>query len=88
LEIADRLTKKKIALKILNLGINTATATGQLLFTMIGAIAEFEGQLMLERQREGDCCSESGRQVQGASADRAPPGSADPRAGGSRYAQA
>jgi DNA invertase Pin-like site-specific DNA recombinase len=31
----------------------TTTATGRLLFTMIGAIAAFEREMMLERQREG-----------------------------------
>jgi DNA invertase Pin-like site-specific DNA recombinase len=35
----------------LNFGDN-GSATGQLLFQIIGAIAEFERALMLERQRE------------------------------------
>jgi DNA invertase Pin-like site-specific DNA recombinase len=39
-------------LSILNLG-DTSTATGRLMFTVIGAIACFERELMLERQREG-----------------------------------
>jgi len=33
--------------------LDTSTATGKLLFTMVGAIAEFERSMMLERQREG-----------------------------------
>ena len=33
--------------------IDTGTATGKLMLTMIGAIAEFERQNLLERQREG-----------------------------------
>lgn len=33
--------------------IDTKTATGKLMLTMIGAIAEFERQNLLERQREG-----------------------------------
>jgi DNA invertase Pin-like site-specific DNA recombinase len=37
---------------ILNLG-DTSRATGRLMFTVIGAIACFERELMLERQREG-----------------------------------
>jgi DNA invertase Pin-like site-specific DNA recombinase len=37
---------------ILNLG-DTSTATGRLMFTVIGAIACFEREMMLERQREG-----------------------------------
>lgn len=37
----------------MNLGINTSTPTGKLMLTMIGAIATFERELMLERQAEG-----------------------------------
>lgn len=53
LEIAEYLSKKKVALKIQNLGINTGTPTGKLMLTMVGAIATFERELMLERQAEG-----------------------------------
>ena len=53
LEIADRVKSKGAALHVLNLGADTGTATGRLMFTVIGAIACFERELMLERQREG-----------------------------------
>jgi DNA invertase Pin-like site-specific DNA recombinase len=53
LEIADRVKVKGADLCILNLGADTSTATGRLMFTVIGAIACFERELMLERQREG-----------------------------------
>ena len=53
LQIAHELKEKGAALRILNLNIDTSTATGKLMFTMIGAIAEFEREMMLERQREG-----------------------------------
>ena len=52
LEIAERVKAKGADLCILNLG-DTSTATGRLMFTVIGAIACFERELMLERQREG-----------------------------------
>jgi DNA invertase Pin-like site-specific DNA recombinase len=52
LEIAERVKAKGADLCILNLG-DTGTATGHLMFTVIGAIACFERELMLERQREG-----------------------------------
>jgi DNA invertase Pin-like site-specific DNA recombinase len=52
LEIAERVQTKQADLCILNLG-DTGTATGRLMFTVIGAIACFERELMLERQREG-----------------------------------
>lgn len=53
LDIANRLEAKKVTLWILNLGMNTSTPTGKLLLTMLGAIAQFEREIMLERQREG-----------------------------------
>ena len=53
LEIVDQLLAKKVSLQIVNQGIDTATATGKLMLTMLGAIAEFERSMMLERQREG-----------------------------------
>lgn len=53
LEITEYLQDKGVALNILNIGINTATPTGKLMLTMIGAIATFEREMMLERQAEG-----------------------------------
>ena len=53
LEIADRVKLKRADLHVLNLGVDTGSATGKLLFTMIGAVATFEREMMLERQREG-----------------------------------
>lgn len=53
LEISEYLQCKGVALNILNIGINTATPTGKLMLTMIGAIATFERELMLERQAKG-----------------------------------
>jgi DNA invertase Pin-like site-specific DNA recombinase len=53
LTIADRIKTKGAVLRVLNLGGDTGTATGQLVFTVIGAIGEFERGLMLERQKEG-----------------------------------
>ncbi|MDE8809763.1 recombinase family protein [Aeromonas hydrophila] len=53
LEISEYLHAKRVALRILNLGIDTSTPTGKLMLTMIGAIATFERELMLERQAEG-----------------------------------
>ncbi len=52
LQIAEALTAKGANLKVLDLDLDTSTATGKLLFTMI-AIGEFERELMLERQHEG-----------------------------------
>lgn len=53
LEITDHLHAKGVTLQIQNLGIDTATPTGKLMLTIIGAIATFEREIMLERQMEG-----------------------------------
>ena len=53
LELVDRLQAKGVALRILNMGLDTANPTGRLMLTTLGAVAEFEREMMLERQREG-----------------------------------
>lgn len=53
LSIEKRITAKGAGLSILAMNMDTTTATGKLLFQMVGAIAEFERSMMLERQREG-----------------------------------
>ena len=52
-EIIGRLKAKDVALRIVNLGIGTSTPTGKLMLNVIGGVAEFEREMMLERQREG-----------------------------------
>ena len=51
--IGERLEAKGVALKVLDQAIDTSTPTGRLMFNMLGSIAQFERELMLERQREG-----------------------------------
>ncbi|MBR9972055.1 recombinase family protein [Magnetospirillum sulfuroxidans] len=53
LSIVDTLSRKGVGLRILGMGIDTATPTGKLMLTVLGGIAEFEREIMLERQREG-----------------------------------
>jgi DNA invertase Pin-like site-specific DNA recombinase len=53
MEIVQLLEKKKVTVKILNLGMDTSTPTGRLMLTVLGAIAQFEREIMLERQRDG-----------------------------------
>lgn len=52
-QIKEELERKGVQLRILDLNIDTATATGQLMLNLIGSIAQFERQMMLERQRAG-----------------------------------
>jgi DNA invertase Pin-like site-specific DNA recombinase len=52
-QIVDRLQRKKVSLRILNLNLDTATPTGKLMINLLGSIAAFEREIMLERQRDG-----------------------------------
>ena len=52
-EIIDQLEAKGVGLRILNLGLDTSTATGKLMLNVVGSVAQFEREMMLERQREG-----------------------------------
>lgn len=47
------LERKQVALQVLDQNIDTNSATGRLLFNMLGAIAQFETEIRAERQREG-----------------------------------
>ncbi|TDX27680.1 recombinase family protein [Rhodovulum visakhapatnamense] len=53
LDILDTLTERGAALRVLDLNLDTGTPTGRLLLTVLGGIAQFEREIMLERQREG-----------------------------------
>jgi DNA invertase Pin-like site-specific DNA recombinase len=56
LEIVDILEKKGVALRILNLGgdtVDTRGATGRLIMNVFAAFAQFEREMMLERQAVG-----------------------------------
>ena len=55
-ELVDRLEGKGVTLRILNFGgdpVDTRGATGRLMLNMFAAMAQFEREMMLERQREG-----------------------------------
>lgn len=56
LTIIDGLEKKGVALRILDFGgqaVDTKSPSGKLIVTMFGAVAQFERELLLQRQREG-----------------------------------
>ena len=53
LDIVEQLKEKKVFLVSNKENIDSSTPTGKLMLTMIGAVAEFERENMLERQREG-----------------------------------
>ncbi len=51
--IMATLNAKSAGLRILSLNLDTDTPTGKLMVNLLASIAEFERELMLERQREG-----------------------------------
>ena len=53
LDIVENLNSRGVALVSNKENLDSSTPTGKLMLTMIGAIAEFERQNLLERQREG-----------------------------------
>ena len=52
-QIVGGLEKRKVGLRVLDLGLDTSTATGQLMLNVLGSVAQFERAMMLERQRDG-----------------------------------
>ena len=53
LNIVEQLQKKEVELHSLKENIDTSTPSGKLMLTMMAAIAQFERDCLLERQREG-----------------------------------
>lgn len=53
LDIVETLNNKGVTLVSNKESLDTSTPTGKLMLTMIGAIAEFERNMILERQKEG-----------------------------------
>tara|TARA_R110000868_G_scaffold92734_2_gene257227 strand:- start:21855 stop:22439 length:585 start_codon:yes stop_codon:yes gene_type:complete len=51
--IVERVAAKGASLRILAMDLDTSTATGKLMLGILGSVAEFEREIMLERQREG-----------------------------------
>lgn len=53
MDLSDQLQGKQVGLVVLDQGIDTSTPAGRLFFQIIGAIAEFEHSLMVERTKQG-----------------------------------
>lgn len=45
------LKEREVGLRILNLGIDTSTPAGELIFTIVGAVAQMERDLIVERTK-------------------------------------
>jgi DNA invertase Pin-like site-specific DNA recombinase len=64
-EISAELKRKGVALKILDMGVDTGTPTGRLFLNIVGSIAEFEREIMLERQRDGIAAAKAAGKFKG-----------------------
>lgn len=53
LSIVEVIERKRATLRVLAMNLDTSTATGKLMLNVLGSVAEFERDMMLERQREG-----------------------------------
>src|ERR671914_3111026 len=51
--IIQAMDQKQVGMRILDLGMDTRTPTGKLMLTVLGGVAQFEREIMLERQLEG-----------------------------------
>ena len=52
-QIVETIKAKGAHLRIVAMGIDTSDATGTLMMNVLGSVAQFEREMMLERQREG-----------------------------------
>lgn len=53
MDIGDDLRQRGVQLAVLDQGIDTSTPVGQMFFHILGAVAEFEHSLMVERTKQG-----------------------------------
>jgi DNA invertase Pin-like site-specific DNA recombinase len=53
IELHAQLKAKGVSLTVLAMGLDTATPSGVLMLNIFASIAQFEREIMLERQREG-----------------------------------
>jgi DNA invertase Pin-like site-specific DNA recombinase len=53
MELLRLIEAKGATLRILTMNLDTGTPTGRLMLNVLGSVAQFEREIMLERQREG-----------------------------------
>jgi DNA invertase Pin-like site-specific DNA recombinase len=51
--ISETLDRRKVSLRVMAMGLDTGTASGRLMLNVLSSVAQFEREVMLERQREG-----------------------------------
>ena len=53
MNIVSTIAERGASLRIVAMNLDTGTPTGRLMLNMLGSVAQFEREMMLERQREG-----------------------------------
>jgi DNA invertase Pin-like site-specific DNA recombinase len=53
IELSEQLKERGIALIVLDQGIDTSNAIGRMFYQILGAVAEFERELIVERTKDG-----------------------------------
>ena len=71
MEIVETLRTKRVRLVVKDLGLDTGTPTGSLILNVLGAIAQFERTMMLERQAVGIAKAKADGKYTGRGANRA-----------------
>ena len=72
LNIVETLTKKDVKVRSLKEQLDTSTPQGRFMLTIFGAIAEFERELLLQRQREGIKLAQAAGKYKGRNAKKCP----------------
>lgn len=65
LEVMANVETKGASLRILDMSIDTGTPNGRLMLNILGSVAQFEREIMLERQREGIAKAKAGGKYKG-----------------------
>lgn len=68
LTIVKRLRERGVNVAIRSMGMDTSTATGELMLTVLAAVGSFERSLMLERQRVGIAAAKAAGKYNGRAA--------------------
>lgn len=63
--IIEALEAKGVGVRIVNMGIDSTTPTGKLMLNVLGGVAQFEREMMLERQRIGIKAAQAEGKYQG-----------------------
>ena len=72
LNIVESLTKKDVKVRSLKEQLDSSTPQGRFMLTIFGAIAEFERELLLQRQREGIKLAKAAGKYKGRNAKKCP----------------